>query len=173
MSQSIVVRDKSIAVSDEDRATVLRVMLKALRGVDDQNQKRWALTWRRLLGMEHGECANVRTEMPRSGRFHRLHMKMEQDIFKAQERFDHFDMFRDWMKIGAGHVQWVPGAKGGVVPLPKSISYAAMEDPDFHEFHKNFLVFARGDHCAPYLWKHLAKELAHEMMESVLAGFDR
>lgn len=173
MSQSIVVRDKSITVSEEDRATVLRVILSALRGVDDQNQKRWALTWRRLLGMEHGECGKFDFEIPRCGPFHRLHMKIEQDIFDAQDRFTHFEQFRNWIKIGSGFVDWVRGPTGGVVPLPKSISYASLEEPDFREFHNAFLAFMRGPHAAPYLWRNLDKERAHEMMESVLAGFDR
>lgn len=173
MSQSIIVRDKSISVSDEERATVLRVILKSLRGVDDQNQKRWALTWRRLLGMEHGECANVRTEMPRSGPMHRFHMAAEQAVFNAQDRFEQFEQFRNWIKISCGLVDWVPGAKGGIVPLPKSISYVSMEEPEFREFHNAFLAFMRGPYAAKYLWKNLSEDLAYEMMDSVLTGFER
>ena len=99
-------------------------------------------------------------------------MAIEQAVFDGQERFQQFDQFRNWLKIGAGHVDWVPGAKGGIVPLPKSISYAELEESDMREFHANVLAFLRGPHAAPYLWRHLSADRAAEMMETILSGFD-
>jgi hypothetical protein len=99
-------------------------------------------------------------------------MKIEQDVFNAQERFTDFEMFRQWLKIGAGFVVWVVGAKGGIVPLPKSIAYASIEEQDFREFHDNVIDFLRGEHAAMYLWKHLGKQGAYDMMDSVLREFN-
>jgi hypothetical protein len=172
MTQALLVRDRNIEITPAEREIVSRALEKGVRGVDEQNHKRWRSFLKKLFGMEHGEVAEVSTRMPRSGPFHRYHMAMEQAVFDGQERFQQFEMFRNWVKIGAGHVEWVPGAKGGIVPLPKSISYAQMEEPEMREFHANVMAFFRGPHAAKYLWKHLGDD-AYTMMNSILEGFDK
>lgn len=166
-------RDRSISLSDAERAAAMKALEHGLRGVDEPNHKRWRSFLRRMFGMEHGEIAEVGTRIPRSGPFHRYHMAVEQAVFDAQERFEQFEQFRNWLKIGAGHVTWVPGPKGGIVPLPKSISYAELEEPAMREFHDLMLAFLRGLHAAPYLWRHLSADQAAEMMEAILAEFER
>lgn len=173
MSQALIMRDRSIALSTADIATAQRVMTNGLRGVDEKNQKRWIRFLKTAFSLESGEIVEIGTRVPRSGPFHRYHMAMEQAIFEAQDKFQHFDQFRNWIKVGAGHVDWVAGPKGGVVPLPKSISYMEMEEPAMREFHDSMLGFLRGQHAAIYLWKHLGADKAAEMMETVLHGFDR
>jgi hypothetical protein len=173
MSKALILRDRSIQVTDTEKAIATRVFLSGLRGVDDKNHKRWSGFLVRMFGMEDGEIAEVATRIPRSGPFHRFHMAVEQAVFDAQDRFTQFEMFRDWMKIGAGHVEWVPGAKGGIVPLPKSISYAELEEPEMREVHEAMMAFLRGPHAAIYLWKHLGADGAAEMMGSVLRSFDQ
>jgi hypothetical protein len=166
-------RDRSIALSDAEREAAMKALEQGLRGVDEKNHKRWKTFLRRVFGMEHGEIAEIGTRIPRSGPFHRFHMGIEQAVFDGQERFKDFEQFRNWLKIGAGHVEWVPGAKGGIVPLPKSISYAELEEPEMREVHAAMLEFLRGPHAAAYLWKHLASDQAAEMMETILREFDR
>lgn len=173
MTQALIMRDRSIQVTDAERAVATKVLEQAIRGVDEKNHKRWRGFLRHVFGMEHGEIAEVGTRMPRSGPFHRFHMALEQAVFDGQERFADFNQFRNWLKIGAGHVEWVPGAKGGIVPLPKSISYAELEEPEMREVHAAMLAFLRGPHAAPYLWKHLPVDNAAEVMESILGEFDR
>jgi hypothetical protein len=172
MTQALLMRDRSIQLTDQERAIATKVLEQAVRGIDDQNQKSWKRFVRGLFGLEHGEIAEISTRIPRSGPFHRYHMALEQSIFNAQERFKDFEQFRNWIKIGSGFVDWVPGPKGGIVPLPKSISYAKLEESDMREFHQDFLAFVRGPHAAPYLWRHLSADKAAEMMETVLQGFD-
>lgn len=173
MTKALIMRDRSIDVTDAEKATALKVLTQGLRGVDDTNHKGWTGFLRRALGMENGEIAEVSTKIPRSGPFHRFHMAMEMSVFKSQERFEHEKRFRDWLKIGAGHVDWVPGAKGGIVPLPKSISYAELEEAEMREVHAAMLAFLRGPHAAPYLWKHLPADKAVEMMETIVREFER
>lgn len=140
-------------------------------GATDEDDKRWNRFWRMVTSKEAGELFNIETVFPRYTPFHKRHMKIEQDVFNAQERFTDFEMFRDWLKIGAGFVEWVPGAKGGIVPLPKSISYAKTDEQEFREFHENVMVFLRGEHAAPYLWRHLGAAGSHEMMDTILLEF--
>jgi hypothetical protein len=98
-------------------------------------------------------------------------MAIEQQVFDAQERFQDFEMFRYWLKVGAGWVTWAAGPKGGVVPIPKSISYANADQEEFIRYHEAVIVFLRGEHAAPFLWRHL-KGGSHDMMESILEGFN-
>ena len=60
-----------------------------------------------------GEIFEITIKRIRHGKFHRKHMALEQAIFDAQERFTQFDpIFRDWLKVGAGFVEWHPGPRG-------------------------------------------------------------
>jgi hypothetical protein len=173
MSQALIMRDRSIQVTDAERAVASKVLEQAIRGIDDKNHKRWKTFLRHVFGMEDGEIAEVGTRIPRSGPFHRLHMAMEQAVFDGQERFQHFEQFRNWVKVGSGFCDWVAGPKGGVVPIPKSISYAELEEAPMREFHADMLAFLRGPHAAPYLWRHLPADKASEMMESILREFEK
>jgi len=173
MSQALIVRDRSVQITDSERAVATKVLEQAIHGIDEKNHTRWKRFLRFVFGLEHGEIAEVATRIPRSGPFHRYHMAMEQAIFDAQDKFAHFEQFRNWLKVGSGFCDWVAGPKGGVIPIPKSISYAELEESPMREFHQDMLAFLRGPHAAPYLWKHLGADKAAEMMESILRGFDK
>ena len=154
--------------------TVLTYIRNFLFGLFDgwskTDKSAWRKLWKRLMDLEPGEFAVIEFVIPRSSPFHRRHMKIESDVFDAQERFTDFDMFRDWLKIGASWVVWVPGAKGGIVPLPRSISFAKADQAEFEQYHNQVMAFLRGEHAAPYLWRHLG-EGAHQMIETILDGF--
>ena len=173
MTQALIMRDRSVQLSDAEKLAATRALEQGLRGVDEKNHKRWQRFLREVFSLEDGEIAEVGTRIPRSGAFHRFHMAIEQAVFNAQDRFAQFEMFRNWVKIGSGHIVWVPGAKGGIVPLPKSISYADLEETEMREFHDAMLAFLRGPHAAPYLWNQLSPAQAAEMIETVLRGFDK
>jgi len=173
MSKSLIVRDRSIQLTDAEVLTANKVMTHGLRGVDDKNHKRWIRFLKQVFLLEDGEIAEIGTRVPRSGPFHRFHMAIEQAVFNAQDRFTQFEMFRNWLKIGSGHVEWVPGAKGGIVPLPKSISYMDLEEAEMREVHESMMVFLRGPHAAPYLWKHLHADKAAEMMDISLSELSK
>ncbi|MGL5184954.1 hypothetical protein [Herbaspirillum huttiense] len=173
MTQTLIMRDHSISLTETEKQIGQKVLTQVLRGVDEKHHKRWRRVVNTWFGLEEGEITTVDTRHPRSGPFHRFHMAMEQAVFDGQERFRDFERFRDWLKIGAGHVEWVPGAKGGIVPLPLSTSYADLEEVAMRELHKKMLAFLHGDHAAPYLWRHLDAEEAGAMMASILDGFDK
>jgi hypothetical protein len=147
------------------------LLFGALDGFNRDDKRAWRKFWARLFKLEPGEMAVAEMVFPRSGPFHRRHMAIEQSVFDAQERFENFESLRNWMKIGAGHCEWVPGPKGAVVPIPKSISYASIDDEEFRVFHDNTVAFLRGGHAANVLWPHLKGPRAAEMMEVILKGF--
>ena len=160
------------AMPDAKSLDAARALLfGAIDGFSREDKSAWRRFWKRLLRLEPGEMAQAEMVFPRSGPFHRRHMKIEQSVFDAQERFNDFEMFRDWLKIGAAWVLWVPGAKGGIVPLPRSVSYAKADQAEFEAFHRAVVEFLRGPHAAPYLWKHLGGK-SHEMMAAILNEFN-
>lgn len=138
-------------------------------GLGEVNRKKWRGFFKRLLKMEPGEVVEIRTHQARIGWYHRKHLNLEHKLFEAQERFEDFDQFRMWLKVGAGHVDWLPGPKGGVIPVPKSISYANMEQADFEAYHEKVMVFLRQEHAARTLWKQLTPMQQTAMMEDVIA----
>jgi hypothetical protein len=169
MKITIARTDKGIPVNLDP---VREFLFGTMNGATKEDKKAWNRFWRRVLKLVPGEMLNFEVVFPRYTPFHRRHMKIEQDVFNAQDRFTDFDRFRDWLKIGAGWVEWVPGAKGGIVPLPLSISYAKADEDQFRMFHEKVIDFLRGEHAAPFLWKNLGRDGAFEMMDTILAGFN-
>ena len=141
-------------------------------GLGELGKKRWRRFINGVLRLEPGEMVEIKTRKPRSGPFHRRHMALEQRVFEAQEKFEHFDPgFRDWLKVGAGFVDWYPGPTGGVFPVPKSIAYDQIEDDEMREFHENVVRFLRTEAATRSLWKHLSPTAQIEMIEGLLAEF--
>lgn len=155
-----------------DMTAAGRFLFGAIDGFTRDDKRAWRSFWRRIRALEPGEMAVVEARLPRSSPYHRRHMAIEQQVFNAQERFTNFDQFRYWLKVGAGWVDWCAGPKGGVVPVPKSISYAKADQEEFTRYHEAVIEFLRGDHAAKFLWKHLTDDKAAEMMDSILGGFD-
>jgi hypothetical protein len=171
MTQAFIIRDASVTLTNTERNAAAKVLEQALRGVDALNHTRWLRFVQQMFELPEGQMAEIGTRIPRSGAFHRYHLGLERAIFNAQQRFTHFEMFRNWLKIGCGFVDWVPGAKGGIVPLPKSIAYAELEEPEMRLYHDSLLAFLRGPHAGVYLWKSLGAQVAALKMAELIADY--
>lgn len=128
--------------------------------------------WRRFLKMvkegEPGEIFTLEVWFPRDKHFHRMHLKMVRTLWDSQELFDDYDDFRKWSYIGIGHVTWVPGPDGQMVPIPKSIDYKSLDDEGIREIHTKSLAFFRSEYARKTLWPHLREEQTYDMVESLL-----
>ena len=171
MSRVTIIRTADVWPGEGILSSVRNFLFGVFKGWSQTDERGWRKIWKRLSALEPGEFAEIEFVIPRSLPFHRRHFAILNAIFDAQERFDDLDRMRDWLSIGAGHVDWVPGAKGGIVPLPKSISFAKADQAEFEEYHRKVMAFLRGPHAAPFLWKHLGND-AHWMMDSILGGFN-
>lgn len=147
------------------------LLFGALDGFNRDDKRAWRKFWKRLFKLEPGEMAVAEMVFPRSSVYHRRHMKLEQVVFDAQERFEDFDQFRYWLKVGAGWVTWAAGPKGGVVPIPRSISYSTADQAEFEQYHEKVVAFLRGPHAPKYLWGHLSEFDRGVMIEGLLQGF--
>lgn len=172
MSEIQLVRHAGGAISDADREAARRVVFGAIDGLGEIGKKRWRRFFNGLLKLEPGEIVEIKTHKARIGWFHRKHMKLETRVFEEQERIAEFKQFRLWLKLGAGFVDWMPGPKGGVFPVPKSIAYDQLEEDDFREFHENAVAFLRTPHACKYLWPKLPEQQRGQAIEAVLSEFD-
>lgn len=171
MTDIILVKQQPVEITEADREAVRRVLFGIIDGLSEQHKK----SWRRLINWflkkaQPGEMVELKTHRDRLGLEHRRHMLMEQRVFEQQETFEHFDAgFRPWLKIGAGFCTWHPGtAECPLIPIPKSISYAACEQDEFDRFHEASVDFLRSEHAQSVLWPHLSLWQRHDMMEFIL-----
>lgn len=171
MADIALVRQEPAQLSDEDAAAARRFIFGIVDGLGEQGRRQWRRLWNRIKRLEPGEIIEIRTHQERIGWYHRKHMALEQRVFEAQEKFETFEQFRVWLKVGSGFVDWLPGPKGGVIPVPRSISYAKLEQGAMEEVHENIVAFLRTEHAGRTLWKHLSETQRIEQIEFLLAGF--
>jgi hypothetical protein len=169
----IVLAKLSDADLTEQQTSVLRTFLfDHIDGLSDADKKSWRRFWNWIMKSGSGEIFSIETWTPRVGVFHRRHMMIETTVFKAQERISNFEQFRSWLKIGSGFVDWMAGPRGGVVPVPRSISYKKCDEETMRRFHDDAMAFLRTSHAQKYLWPHLTPQQAEEMIETTLARFN-
>lgn len=170
MSRVTIIRTADMFPAESVLEHVRRFLFGLFDGWSNTDKKGWRKIWKRLSQLEPGEFAVIEFVIPRSSPYHRRHFAILNAVFDAQERFKDFEMFRDWITVGAGWVQWCAGPKGGVVPIPKSISYAKADQSEFEDYHSKVVDFLRGPHAPAFLWKHLGND-AHWMMDALLQEF--
>ncbi|WP_019573333.1 DUF1367 family protein [Curvibacter lanceolatus] len=171
MADITLVRQHGVELTEADKEAARRVMFGFVDGLGEKGRRQWRGFWSRLLRLEPGEMVEVKTHQSRLGWYHRKHMALEQAVFEAQEKFEDFEAFRTWLKVGSGFVDWHPGPKGGVIPVPKSISYSNLEQGEMEEFHLAAVQFLRHECAGRTLWKHLKPVQRIEMIESILGEF--
>lgn len=173
MTDIVLVRTDSLPISRADAEAARKVLFGQVDGLSAKHKKSWRRLWSWFLKKaEPGEMVEIRTHRDRLGWYHRKHMAMEQAVFESQERFEHFEQFRLWLKVGAGFVDWLPGPKGGVIPVPRSISYAKLGQDDMELVHDDIVRFLRSEHAQKALWRHLAPAGRADMMETLLQEFE-
>ena len=170
---TIHIMRQNMEMPDEKALEGVRAFLfKAIDGHTEQDKRRWRRWWKMIFNSQIGELFVMEYKFSRSSKFHRRSMKIEGAFFDAQEKFDDRDQFRVWVKIGSGWVDWVPGPDGGIVPLPRSISYAKADEMEFRDYHGKMINFLRSGRASQYLWPHLTEQQASDMVESILQEFE-
>lgn len=171
MPDITLVRQDPVQITEADKMIARRVIFGIVDGLGERGKKQWRRLWNNILRLEPGEMVDIKTHQARIGWFHRKHMALETAVFESQERFENFNGFRDWLKVGAGHCQWYPGPKGGVFPVPDSTSYSNLDQAAMEQFHADAVEFLRSEHAGKTLWKHLSTTARIQMIETILAGF--
>ncbi len=172
MSEIVLVRQQSVEISEADRDAIRRALFGVVDGLGETGRRQWRRFVNRLIRLEPGEMVTIVTHQERLGWYHRKHMAMETAVFEAQEKFDDFKAFRTWLKVGSGFVDWHAGPKGGVIPVPRSISYAKLEQGEMEQVHDAMVTFLRTEHAARTLWPKQPAAHRDAAIEAVLAGFN-
>jgi len=172
MADITLVRQPAIDVSEPEKAAARKVLFGHVDGLGERGQKAWRRLWNGLLRLEPGEMVTITTHRERLGWYHRKHMALEAAVFEAQERFEQFEAFRAWLKVGSGFVDWYPGPKGGVIPVPRSISYAKLDQTAMEQVHADMVAFLRTEHAGRTLWPKAPKHHQAGAIEAVLASFN-
>jgi hypothetical protein len=169
----VLVKQTDDQLSEADAAVVRKFLFGHLSGATDKDTRGWNRFVRALDQAGSGEFFTVTIKRQRVGWFHRKHMALISKVFKAQERIDDFEAYRLWLKLGSGFVTWMPGPKGGVFPVPRSINFNTCSEEDMREFHDGVIAFLRKEHAQKYLWPNVAPSLAAEGVEAILNSFER
>ena len=75
---------------------------------------------------------------PRNIAFHRKNFALINMVYENQEQFNNIDDLRAYLTIKAGFYNRIPTGKGDMI-LPKSISFAAMDDTEFSEYYSKMI----------------------------------
>jgi hypothetical protein len=143
-----------------------------LAGVTPKDERAYAKFLKRILGLiPLADCISFSWREPRSGPYHRRHFAMLNALFEAQEQFNDPDSMHNWLKVGAGYCDLVPGPGGQIVALPRSIAWDNLDQAEFEPIHEAMFAFAYSEHARRFLWPHLSDEKSWEMLDSVLLGF--
>lgn len=106
--------------------------LGTLRAADDAGKEL-------LAGLKNGEAVRVSITRPRNVRFHRLFWALMQKVHDnlpedKAERYPTTELLVAWFKIKTGHCDTFMIEGRGTVYLPKSISFAKMDNTEFSAF---------------------------------------
>lgn len=171
MSEIILAKQSDLDLTEAQRAVLRECLFGLVDGHAEADQKAWRRFWNGVWKMGSGEFFSIKTLIPRYGPAHRKQMKLEGEIFKSQERVNDREFFRLWLKVGSNWVDWVAGPKGGVFPVPKSISYAECEEGNFKIYCDGVIEFLRTPHAQKYLWPAASPAVAEQSMEAILERY--
>lgn len=87
-----------------------------------------------VAGMGRDEVVRVTVRRVRNPRFHRLFFALMNLVWQHQDRFVSREALLTYVKIGVGHVETVILDDGRTVYIPKSISFAKLDEHDFRKF---------------------------------------
>lgn len=152
--------------------TVVKENDGKVRGFTEADQRAYAKYRAQLDALEVGELFGYSVWFPRNPKLHKLHFAVIKAVFEAQEQFSDPSELRKWLYVGAGYCDFLPGPKGRMVAVPKSIAYDKIDDADFSELHRKVIDFLRDQHSQAFLWGHLTVDQRWEMVETLLTEFE-
>lgn len=136
-----------------------------LRGLGAEHERAYS-KWRRLVAdMDIGETLEFAFTIPRSPKHHRKFMAKVRILLEHTEAFTEFNGLRKWLVAGAGYVNPDGAAQ--------SLSFDAMDEVEFSEFHRKVDDFLRSDHALAFLWPHLKPKAQADAIESFFYAVER
>lgn len=144
-----------------------------IAGLGEKGRRAWEKFCRILAELAVGETMKFSYNLPRSPRHHRYFFAKMTGLLERQERFENLHDLLEWLKVGAGHVDFMPGALGEVIAMPRSIAWINLEEQEFIEFHREATDFLWTPHAMAYLWSHLPPEHRYQCIEHWHRDYER
>lgn len=136
-----------------------------LAGMGEKGRRAWDKFRKLVEGLAVGETLKFSYCLPRSPKHHRYLFKKLTGLFERQELFADFDRLLDWLKVGAGHCDLLPGPAGIPVAIPLSINWEKLEEQGFIEFHRALNDFLWRLDAQASLWPHLDVDRRYQCIE--------
>lgn len=134
-----------------------------LRGLTAKDDKRYQKLRLTLNDMEQGEAVHMGgLKFPRSRRHFGFFFCKLRELFDRQERFEDQARLLDWLKVGAGYAEIMPGRDGVPCAVPLSISWDECDEQTFIEVAMAIDDFLWTDTAQLTLWPHLVPAARHE-----------
>lgn len=128
--------------------------------------RRAYLKFRKIISeLQPGETMDMSYRLPRSPQHHRYFFAQLGKLHDMQERFETQEGLIDWLKVGAGHCEFVPGRDGQLVALPKSIAWHNLDEQEFIEFHRAMRDFLWTPYAQECLWPSLTPTQRYAMLD--------
>jgi hypothetical protein len=168
-----LIKQTDARMEEADATTVRRFLFQAIDGCNDKDKKAWRSFWRAVGNAGSGEYFTITIKRQRSGPFHRLTFALLQAVFKGQERFDDFRIFRQFIKLGSGFVDFLPNADGELRAVPKSQSFDDCSEEEVRQFFDDAKTFLRTARAQRTLWPDATPRAAEHGIEAILNEFER
>lgn len=151
------------------------VVFKDNTGKLDGFGEKGAAAWRKFRtavdNLVIGETLEFSWMAPRSPSYHRRFFARLGFLYDMQEQFEDIDALRAWLTVGAGEATFLPGPRGKMVAMPKSIKWAKLDQFEFEHLSNKIDNFLWTAHAQRFLWPHLTPEQTHAMIESLDVEF--
>ena len=121
---------------------------------------------------KHGSIVKVSIIRPRNIGFHRKFFALiaivcaHQDIIQADSYGELQELVLNSIKVLAGHYTKIVGPNGGVLRIPKSISFVKMDQTEFEIFYNRALNV-----CLKYFLPRWTSEEMRKNIEAQMEGF--
>ena len=88
-----------------------------------------------------GKDVMVKISQPRNIQFHRKYFALLGTARDLADTEYNAEQFRAYVTVGAGYCEFITDSDGGVVAIPKSVSFAAMSEDEFERLYQDTLNF--------------------------------
>lgn len=168
----VVIKQTDETLAEPAAGMVRRFLFEFFEGATVKDTKAWRRFWRAMNEAGSGEYFSFKLERQRDSKFHKLTMVVLTHIFKAQERFEDFRIFRQFVKLGAGFCDYLPTPDGELRAVPKSQNFDECSEEDVREFFENAVKFLRSERACKTLWPDAPVWQSAAGMDEIFKGFD-
>lgn len=141
-----------------------------LDGWGEKGRRAWAKFRKIVAELEVGQTVQFSYRLPRSPRHHRFFFARLAELFSRQEKFEDVERLLDWIKVGAGWADLLPGRDGVPCAIPRSIAWHQLDEQGFIEFTRAMNDFLWTPYAQAVLWPHLDEARRYEQIDSWFQG---